>query len=406
MDENRIESSCGKNDALWTPQYSLLIVINVITNIGFGILLTSISLYTVSLGASLAVAGSMASVFSLVALLMRPIGGRLFDRYNKRNSFILSTVAFGAIAIAYSFTDSVPLLFGIRVAHGLAFSLSGVTNMALISLYISKKRMNEGLGFYSAGILIGQAIAPTITEWLMDSVGFFWLYIIVALCIMLPPLLCFSLKMPREAREPSAPARVRTRFSLDQFVVRRLLLYAVVCGMFSLYNGIANSFMFLIGEARQIENIGLFFTVSSIVLLAVRVGMGRLTDRMNMNWLVNAALIVSMGSMLLCSRASFLPVILAAAALKAIGQGVGQVVLQGEAVKQAEPERVGIAVGTIFMGSDLGNTLGPVIGGAISDHYGYAAMFYWGIAMFALALVAFACYQRKHSRQSANQADP
>ena len=162
---HRTDNTTLRTDRLWNPQFTLLIVINVITNIGFGMLLTSISLYVVDMGASLAIAGSMASVFSLVAMFMRPLGGRLFDCFNKRNSFILSTLAYGAISVLYSFTTNVPMLFVLRIIHGVAFSLSGVTNMALVSLFISKKRMNEGLGYYNAGMLIGQAVAPTIAQY-------------------------------------------------------------------------------------------------------------------------------------------------------------------------------------------------------------------------------------------------
>jgi predicted MFS family arabinose efflux permease len=47
------------------------------------------------------------------------------------------------------------------------------------------------------------------------------------------------------------------------------------------------------------------------------------------------------------------------------------------------------------MGNDLGNTLGPVIGGAITDSLGYSAMFYVGIGAFALAMAAFIVYQKR-----------
>ncbi len=400
---HRTENASLRPDRLWNPQFTLLIAINVITNIGFGMLLTSISLYVVNMGASLAIAGSMASVFSLVAMFMRPLGGRLFDCFNKRNSFILSTLAYGAISVLYSFTTNVPMLFLLRIVHGIAFSLSGVTNMALVSLFISKKRMNEGLGYYNAVMLIGQAVAPSIAQYLIGTVGFFWLYIIVGLFIMLPPLFCLTMKMPEAAAAaPStAAAPSKRRFSIDNFVVRHLILYAIVGSVFSFYNGIANSFMLLLGEARHIENISLFFTVSSGVLLAVRIFGSSLTDRLNMNWLVNGALVTSIISLLLISKTHSLSLVLAAAALKALGQGVGQVVLQGEALKRADPGSLGIATGTMFMGNDLGNTLGPVIGGAITDSLGYWAMFYVGIAAFALAMAAFIIYQKRKQQTAA-----
>jgi predicted MFS family arabinose efflux permease len=222
------------------------------------------------------------------------------------------------------------------------------------------------------------------------------------LFIMIPPIFCLMMKTPKEAAAmPTAiMAEGKKRFSIDNYVVRHLILYAIVGGVFSFYNGIANSFMLLLGEARHIENISLFFTVSSAVLLLIRIFVSRLTDKVSMNWLVNGALLVSILSLMLISKTYALSFVLVAAVLKALGQGIGQVVLQGEALKRAAPGYLGIAAGTIFMGNDLGNTLGPLIGGAVTDSLGYSAMFYVGIAAFAMAMVSFIVYQKKKASRN------
>lgn len=384
--------STSKN-GLWNREYTLLIIINLITNTGFGMLLTSVSMYALSIGATLAIAGTMASIFSLVAMLTRPFGGRLFDRFNKKNSFIISTLAFGLLAMCYAFTSNVTVLFILRIIHGITFSLSGVTNMALVSLYISKDRMNEGLGYYSATMLLGQAIAPTIAEILRTSVGFFWLYIIVGLLIMIPPLLCIPMKVPADEEAPAV--KEKTKFSIRQYIVPSLILYALVCATFSFYNGICNSFILLVGQERNVANISYFFTVCSVVLLGSRILMGKMTDRIDLTVLVSGALVVSIISMLMCTNTASLFVFLIAALFKALGQGIGQVALQGESIKRADINSVGIASSTILIGNDLGNTIGPAMGGFVSEAVGYPAMFVCGAAVFAVALAAFLIYQKK-----------
>ena len=391
-------SEVDKTAVLWSREFILLIIVDILTNMGFGMLLTSVSYYAVENGASLSYAGMMASVFSLVAMVTRPFGGRLFDRFNKKRAFIISTLAFGCISGLYALATDIHWLLTLRIVHGVAFSLSGVTNMALIACFIPKSRMNEGIGYYSAGMFIGQAIAPPVAEPLMGSIGFFWLYIIVALMIVLPLGLCVGLRVP-EQRPENAPAE-KKKFVLAEFLIPGLILFMVVNAIFSFYNGIANAFIFLVGKERQIENIGLFFTVNSIVLFLTRVTTGKLADKVRMSIMVNSALAVSIVSLLLMSRAALLPIVMIAAAFKALGQGVGQVVLNGESVKQMDAVHVGAAVGMVLMGNDLGNTLGPIAGGFVSQHWNYATMFVVSAMCFAVMMVVFnVCLARRGQQQ-------
>jgi predicted MFS family arabinose efflux permease len=84
-----------------------------------------------------------------------------------------------------------------------------------------------------------------------------------------------------------------------------------------------------------------------------------------------------------------------AAALKAVGQGGGQISLQSACIKKVSPAKVGIATGTFYIGADIGQGLGPIIGGKISDLFGYSTMFYCVAALLLLAIVVFTIYEKR-----------
>lgn len=390
------EYTCTK---LWNIQYISLNLINILSNTGFSMIMTTISSYAVSFGASLAMAGTIASVLSFTALIFRPISGRIFDRFDKRLIFLISTVCYGLVVFGYIAANSIPALFVVRILHGIAFSISGTSTMALVSKFIPKQRVGEGLGYYNAGLLVGQAIGPAAIKTLLSAVGFSGLYVLVALMTSIPPLFCLFLSMPRSVTAPEPQTRDRSgsgrEFSINDYIAKEYLLYAVICGVFSFYNGITNSYMLLVGEARGIEDVGLFFTVSSIVLIAARILTGKLSDRGNLTVLVAVSLLMTACSMLSAGLAFGLPLILVAAVFKAMGQGVGQVSLQGEVVRQADPARLGVVTGTIFIGNDVGNTLGPIAAGALSEHVGYGPMFFLVILVVLAAMGVFLFYQKK-----------
>lgn len=88
--------------------------------------------------------------------------------------------------------------------------------------------------------------------------------------------------------------------------------------------------------------------------------------------------------------------LLTAAAMKAAGQGGGQVSLQAECIKKAGPKRSGVAASTFYIGSDIGQGVGPAISGVISSAFGCETAFLWtGLLLFA-GLIVFNIYQKKN----------
>ena len=384
---------------LWNGTYILLNLINIMTNIGFSMVTTTISLYTVSIGASLAIAGTAASVFSLAALMVRPLSGAFVDKYNKNTVFVVSSFLFGSVVYGYALVKSIPMLFALRILHGVLFSVSSTANMALASRFLPKKRVAEGMGYFSAGMMIGQAVGPALGVDIKNAIGFSGMYTIVALCISLPPLACLFVKMPAQivqaTRVKAAAVRKKFKFSINDYIAKQFLMYALVSCMFSFYNGIANSFMVFIGEERNIQNISLFFTISSVVLLAVRIFTGRISDKKSLTALVNVSLVFTIISMACTGAATSLQIIIVAAVFKALGQGTGYVSLQGEALRRADAGHVGVATSTMYIGNDIGNTAGPILGGLIMQSFGFSMVFTVSIGLIAVVMLAFNVYQKK-----------
>ena len=173
------------------------------------------------------------------------------------------------------------------------------------------------------------------------------------------------------------------------------MIFAITGGMFSLSNGIMNSFLVLLGEERGISGVSTFFLVNGLVLFVIRMVIGKTIDKRPLTVIVDLSLIFIIVSMILAGRAEALGMLLLAAVLKAVGQGGGQISLQSACIKKVDPERVGIATSTYYIGADIGQGLGPMLGGRLADNLGYEKMFYIMAVIIAVVMVIFNCYQRK-----------
>ena len=81
-------------------------------------------------------------------------------------------------------------------------------------------------------------------------------------------------------------------------------------------------------------------------------------------------------SLYLLAGAGSLAAVVLVAVLYGIGVGAGQPALQAQSTKEVKLEQVGIAVSTCYLGNDIGQGIGPVLGGMVSDWLGYGAMFF------------------------------
>lgn len=95
IDKNQI-----KKGTLWTKTYIILILVNVFSAFSFNMISTILSKYLVGLGATLTLAGIIVGIFSIAALVIRPLSGMAADRFNKRNMLAISTFIVGLVNLA------------------------------------------------------------------------------------------------------------------------------------------------------------------------------------------------------------------------------------------------------------------------------------------------------------------
>ena len=382
----------AKNKAkLFNKNYILLMLVSLITSLGYSMISTLISSYAVDLGASLTAAGALAGIYSISALVSRPFSGYATDRLNKRNVCIFSTSLICLAMVCYAIAPGINTMFAVRVLHGAAFGLSGTANMALVCDYAPSERLAEGLGYFGLGQIISQVWGPSLGMGIKNELGYKWLFLIIAAMTVFAVLVLLGID---RKQNQNAQPKERKPFSFNSLIAKECIVYALVGGAFSLSNGIVNSFLILVGEERSILGISLFFSVNAVILFVIRLFIGKIADKGSLSFIVNISLITSAISMAVLGVGNVLWVILLAAVLKAFGQGSAQISLQSASIKKVDALRVGVAASTYYIGADIGQGLGPIIGGKISELFGYQTMFFCVAAIILGAGVLFNVYER------------
>lgn len=389
-----------KNEKLWNWRFIFLIIISCVTGFGFNMIYTMVVDYSVTqFRADLSTAGIISGIFSIAALVVRPFAGAASDFFSKKIICIVSTGIIALTAFGYALAPDIGTMFVIRILHGAAFGVSSTVNIALVMCCIPQDRVAEGLGYYGLGQILAQAVGPGIGDVIQSAFGYRSLFLIIFALTAAATAALFFLPY----QEPAAPKSGKSFWaglSLKKLIAADVIMYAVVGGLFSFSNGVVNSFLKTFCEDRGIPNFALFFTVSAIVLFLIRIPTGRIADKKGITGIVNASLIVSAVAMVVLSKSASLTMLLVAASLKAAGQGGGGVSLQAECMKKAGADRSGVAASTFYIGSDIGQGVGPAIGGAVSSAFGCPTAFVCTGVLLCAGLVLFNVYQKKQAREA------
>lgn len=370
---------------------------NFLTAMGINMVYTIISEYSVFIVNSLTIAGVVSGLFSIAALVMRPFAGRMTDLFNKKYLCISANILTAIAVMGYSFSQSIELLVFFRIFHGILFAVGSTANIALATRYIPKDRIGEGIGYFGLGQIIASVIGPALGIYIVREFGFNSLFVTIALLSIMGVITLTALKYDKE---PASKENTKQgKLTIHSLIVKEVIILAVIGGMFSLANGIVSSFMILLAEERHILGIGLFFSIGSIVIFLLRFGAGWVADKLSLRIIVNMSLLVTAISMLFIGFANTLILLLLASVLKSIGQGLGQLSLQAESIKRVSEHRVGVATSTFFIGADLGQGVGPIIGGILSDHYDYSTMFYTLALLMVASMLIFNRYEKLQKKQ-------
>ncbi len=382
-------SATPPKSTIWSYNFTLLLFINILINLGQQMLTPNMAKYMAFLGAAANLLGMASSIYALAALLTRPVSGPMADRFDKKKMLNYSLIGMSICTLGYCFTSSILLLLVLRFLHGVFFGFCSTLTMAIASQSLPEDKMTSGIAVYSLSQILAMAIAPTIGIYLIDTFSYGLLFMSAAALVAGGTALSYLIRFETASLTSIKEKQPEKVFNLRSMISFEALNPTMVIMMNTISYGTINSFMVLYGNKLKIAGIGTFFTVYAVSVLILRPLVSKLLDTLPIRYIVFPGGAVMMASFVLISMSTQLSTLLIAAVLFGIGNGITQPALQALALKSVAPERRGVASGTIYMGMDLGMTIGPALGGVIADVVGYQTMYLLCVIPIAIGFIIF-----------------
>jgi len=361
-------------ERLLTSDFVFTTLANFANAFGMQMLVATLPVYVIRLGGSQVDAGLVSGAIAFTALLFRPLVGWLTDAWRRRPLVLIGTSCYGLASVVYLLAGSIPLLVLGRFVHGFGLSCYTTAANAYVADIAPLRRRGETMGVFSAAQAVGLIVGPVIGFVLVEAVGFQRLFYFsggLAFTAFLISLFARERRQPWEiTRQPWSP---RTGIvAVDALPVA----WTTLC--MGMGFGTVNAFIAIFAQLRGVQNPGFYFMVQAIALLVSRAFAGRLADQ------YGRPVVIVPGILLMAAALGLLPLaygfayFVMSASLFGLGFGTAQPATMALLIDRVRPEQRGLATSTYFTGFDAGISIGSLLLGMVSQHWGFGVM--WTLA--------------------------
>lgn len=377
---------------LWTRDLVLIILVNLCVFTNHIMSLSTFPFYIQSLGGSEAIAGICAAAFAFVAVIIRPFVGWWLDNGVRKVALVVGLLLLSAAPLGYVFVPVLSMSIAFRMLHGIGLSFSNSTTATVASDVICRPRFAEGMGYFGMATALASAIAPALGLSLMEGFGFGTLYAVAAGIAGLG-LVLFTFVRTRKVNVSKKKLNLRTIINRDSLPATATML------VFMLTFGALENFVAIFAAENSLPSGSIYFIVMSVMLLVVRITLGKLVDQRGEAIFVytcNAAMLVAF---LLLALVPNTATYILSAVLAGYAFGGLEPSLQSMAVHTSTDETRGSANSTFLCGYDIGYGLGGGLAGSLITAMGYSSM--WMIVSLAcVASVLIYVVWARHSDTS------
>lgn len=399
--------------SLWSKYFILALLAALFTNMCMAMLDSTLSLFADDMWNSKTLGGYLTSFFNAGSILMAFFSGRLVDKRGRRRCFVVGTVLFAIPTLAMAIWPSPIVALSARFVQGVAKGVVTVAAVSMVSDIIPRERLGEGMGLYGLGQTVPRAIGPMAGLMLTENGSYMSMFVVCTVMYLLAGVATMGIDYEKH-QSYSEHAEVESSGNENykgvwKLIEKKALPAAVNYTIYFFSTSII--LVFLAVFSREIlmfgtSQISLFYIVSAVAILLIRLFCGKLSDRYGALCVLipgHIANILALLILIFWSKNNLL-MYLVAATLYGVGSAAIMPTLNAVAVVDSPKGRNGAANASFYFLMDVGMLIGSAMIGAIVDNAssptdGYTTSFLICIMVCVLSLVMSCLLFNKKARE-------
>ena len=242
--------------------FILVCFVGFLMGFGSSVAETLVTKYAETLGALPGAIGVVSSVCWISALLVLPISAPLLDAFNKKWIYFFSAMMLLIAYVGFAFSNSVSSLIFFRLINGIGKGVANAVCMAIASDVLDEDKKTQGVVYCSLAMAVSMAFAPSVGLYISNRYGYSVLFLFSAVVIGITMVLALMIR--------TAKGNGVIRISLQNMIAKGSIEPAVLMLFLATAYSTVNSFIVVYATGMNINDIGIYFSVYSLVLMISR----------------------------------------------------------------------------------------------------------------------------------------
>jgi len=221
--------------------------------------------------------GLLTAANAAAAVVFMFLMGVMVDRFGRRRFLTAGALLMAAASLAFAAVDEMgPLIYGLRLAQGLAFSMAFVAGAALAVDQAPPERLGQTIGIFGLTMLSMNAVAPAVMEEVAVTSGWPAAFATAAGGALLCALLSLLVHAGPHRADGKAGLASLWRLARRPEQIRAAVVISLVGACF----GTLFVFHQLYALELGIPRVRVFFIAYSVAAMFARIAFGNLGDRL------------------------------------------------------------------------------------------------------------------------------
>lgn len=351
-----------KQPSIYTTQFWLLCTSNFLFSASFQMMIPELPDYLESLGGKEYI-GYIIALFTLTAGFSRPFSGKLTDTIGR-----VPIMAFGSIVCfvcsgIYPFVHTVFGFLLLRFLHGFSTGTKPTATAAYVADIIPEDRRGEAQGMLGIFTATGMSIGPTIGSYLATFTTINVMFYTSSAFALGSILILLNMKetLPKAQKQPFSLKLFKIGW-IDIFEPRVLPAFIVML-LLCFSSGVILTLVADQTKLLGMTNKGLFFTISTIASLLVRVLFSKTSDKYGRIPVLIISAVLMIISMIMFAVVDSVTVFVLASISFGFSWGLNTPTLMAWTVDLSHENYRGRALATTYIALEAGIGIGALFAG-------------------------------------------
>jgi len=333
---------------------------------GWGLTTPIFSIFINNVTGDIFLTGIILGLWGIIGLFSDVPFGVLVDKVSPKKLIQISLAAYLLITIAYTFATNFPMLFFVRVMHSFFGALMWVAIWAYIYSKVEQKKAAQEIGLFSEFYDVAATAAPLLGGLIVAFSFFAPFYLLSIFCFI--AFMVITLFMPEQKNHKTHDGyfvlmkrEVIDIAKMGNIFYSLAIFMMIIFGTITIVLGFLPIILHSVGVGYEL--IGLILAATTLPAVLLEVPIGRFIDKVGRN----KSAVIGLGISALCtgilSVTLYVPIVIGTMFLFGIST-VMLVLLSNAAASDFTPKMGrGCFSGVVTFFKDVGNFIGPILGG-------------------------------------------